>query len=69
MIPEPQPKTSWPTAEDALKAIRDDARDWLNDKQPLHETVEELLESIVYNANSYLKTKDRDNEQRKKVDG
>ena len=68
-MPEPQPKTSWPTAEDTLKAIRDDARDWLNDKQPLHETVEELLESIVYNANSYLKTKDRGNEQRKKVDG
>ncbi len=66
---EPQPKTSWPTAEDALKAIRDDARDWLNDKQPPHETVEELLDDIVYNANCYLKTKDRDNGQGKKADG
>lgn len=65
---ETQPKTSWPTAEDALRAIRDDARDWLKGEQPVSETVEELLEAIVYNANSYLKTKDRDDEQDKRVD-
>ena len=56
---ETQPKTSWPTAEAALRAIRDDASDWLRGAQPVNETVEKLLADIVYNANSYLKTKDR----------
>ena len=57
----------WPTAENMLEAIRDDAQDWLKGKHPIHEEIDDLLEAIVYNANCFLKSKGCKDEQRDKA--
>ena len=59
---------SWPTAEDMLEAIRDDAQDWLKGNQPSYESIDDLLEAIVYNANCFLKLKGCKDEQRIRTD-